>query len=536
MKKLGKLALILFAVQMFAIQVSFAQKLKPADVPSEVSQAMDFQYPYVKVSTWQLDGNEYVATFKDEGSVGKAYISRSGEWLRTTYDIKKDELPSVITEYVKTNYPDFIISSSYLEEKEDVPLHYMVEVKTEGIGFKPSRLSFSDKGDLLSREDPDNFKDPVATESKPVAENVPAKQNAAPKQNTTPKETAAPKQNTTTKPASDPKPAAKPEPKPKPEAKPKPEPAPKPEKPKKEKPEPVVTDELGNVAIDASEVPDVVKKNLVKKILHPEDLNWFEEKDQYVAKCVNSGRKTAAYFSKDGVWDKTLTVLPEEAVTGPMLKHLNDFYKGFKFKTAIKETRADKDDKTMVEFYEKANFKAKVPTTVIFDKTGKLLRTIEADPEMADASTKGGDKDNLDKYYAKMNMSLEEKANSSASIPENVQAVFKLKYPRVTNVEWKETDDMSYEAHYYSARGKEICVISSMGSIVETLLQGKPENLSSTIQSFIKKEYKGSKVVEYYSVKRIAEKLNLYKVIIQEKKATEPTELWFNLNGRPYNN
>lgn len=530
MKKLGKLALILFAFQIVALQVSFAQKLKPADVPSEVSQAMDFQYPYVKVSAWQLDGDQYIATFKDEGAVGKAYISRSGEWLRTTYDIKKDELPSVITEYVKTNYPDFAITGSYLEEKENEPLHYMLEVKQEGIGFKPSRLSFSDKGELLSREDPDNFKDPTATESMPVAENVPAKQNAAPKQTTNPKQTTAPKQNTTTKPDSDAKPAAKSEPKPKQE------PAPKPEKPKKEKPAPVVTDEQGNVAIDASEVPDIVKKNLLKKILHPEELNWFEIDNQYVAKCVNSGRKTAAYFSKDGVWDKTLTVLPEEAVTGPVLKHLNDFYKGFKFKTAIKETRADKDDKTMVEFYEKANFKAKVPTTVIFDKTGKLLRTIEADPEMADASSKGGEKDDLDKYYAKMNMSLEEKANSSSSIPENVQAVFKLKYPRVTNVEWKETGDMSYEAHYYSARGKEICVISSMGSIVETLLQGKPENLSATIQSYLKKEYKGCKLVEYYSVKRIAEKLNLYKVIIQQKKSTEQTELWFNLNGKPFNN
>lgn len=530
MKKLGKLALILFAVQIVAIQVSFAQKLKPADVPSEVSQAMDFQYPYVKVSAWQLDGEQYIATFKDEGAVGKAYISRAGEWLRTTYDVKKDELPSVITEYVKTNYPDFIISGSYLEEKENEPLHYMLEVKQEGIGFKPSKLTFSDKGELMSRVDPDNFKDPTVTESKPVVENVPPKQNAAPKQTTAPKQNTAPKQTTTAKPASESKPAAKPEPKPKQE------PAPKPEKPKKEKPATVVTDELGNVAIDESEVPDIVKKNLVKKILHPEDLSWYEIDNQYVAKCVNSGKKTAAYFSKDGVWDKTLTVLPEEAVTGPMLKHLNDFYKGYKFKTAIKETRFDKDDKTMVEFYEKANFKAKVPTTVIFDKTGKLLRTIDADPEMADANTKGGDKDDLDKYYAKMNMSLEEKANSSAAIPENIQAVFKLKYPRVTNVEWKATGDMNYEAHYYSARGKEICVISNMGSIVETLLQGKPENLSSTIQSYIKKEYKGSKVIEYYSVKRIAEKLNLYKVVIQEKKATEQTELWFNLNGKPFNN
>ena len=148
MKKLAHFAMVLFAIQVIAIQVNYAQKLKPADVPAEVSQAMDFQYPYVKVSTWQLSDGNYIATFKDEGSIGKAYVSPSGEWIRTTYDIKKDELPSVITEYVKANYPDFIISSSFLEEMEDAPLHYMVEVKPDGIGFKPSRLSFNDKGEF----------------------------------------------------------------------------------------------------------------------------------------------------------------------------------------------------------------------------------------------------------------------------------------------------------------------------------------------------------------------------------------------------
>jgi len=489
MKKLVQFALILFATQMVAIQVNYAQKLKPTDVPSEVSQAMDFQYPYVKVSAWQLEDGQYIATFKDEGSVGKAYVSPSGEWLRTTYDIKKDELPSVITEFVKANYPDFIISSSFLEEMEDTPLHYMVEVKPEGIGFKPSKLSFSDKGELLSREDPENFTNP-----------------SAPNQN------SGVAQNTSQRPASANE-----------------------SKPKPVKPEPVVTDEHGNVAIPESEIPAVVKKALMKKILHPEDLNWYDIDNQYVAKCINADRITAAYFSKDGVWDKTLTVLPEEAVTGPMLKHLNDFYKGFKFKTAIKEVRADKQDKTLVEFYEKANYKAKTPTTIIFDKTGKLLRTIDADPAVVSENVKGKERDELDKYYAKMNMSLEEKANSSSSIPENIQAVFRLKYPRVTSVEWVANDDMNYEAHFYSARGKEICIISPIGNITETRVQGKPENLSATIQSYLKKEHKGCKVVDYYSVKRIAERLNLYKVTIQEKKTKEEMDLWFTLNGKPFN-
>lgn len=553
MKKIVKFIVVLFAIQIVAIPFASAQKLKTSEVPSEVSQAIDFQYPYVKVIGWQMEGSSYVATFKDEGSVGKAYISKKGEWERTTYDIKKDEIPSSITEYVNKNYPDFIVSLACLEEKEDVALHYYIEVKPDGVGFKPSKLTFNDKGVLMKREDPADFKDPLA----PAPEKVPVKPAEKDPKQPAAKPVASTNKPSMDKPKEPAKPVAKPAPAPKPEAKPKQEPvkkeakpapqkpvetkpaadkskAPeaKPKKEKPEKPEPIIKDEQGNVALKLTAVPEAVKKALPKKVMHPEELNWFLIDSSYVAKCYNTGKKTAVYFTKNGVWEKMLTVLPEESVTGPMLKHLNDYYKGFKFKNAVKEQRADKNDKTMVEFYEKANYKSKLVTTVIFDKTGKLIRTIDPDYQLENAQRTSDEDEALEKYYEKMNMSLSN--DDARNVPENIQAVFKLKYPKATNVEWKE-DNMNYQAHYYTTRGKETCVINSLGTIVETWLLGKPDNLSTTIQDYIKKEHKGCKVVEYYSVKKIADKVNLYKVLIQNKKTMEETELWFNTAGRPVN-
>ena len=523
-----RLLLLLAVIQVFALLSSdvFAQKLKPADVPDDVVQALDMQYSYAKVMSWVKEGNQYIATIKDEGSVGKVYISSDGEWLRTTFAVPQNELPSAITAYVKENYPEFAISESCLEEKDNEKTHYYLEVKPDGVGFKPSKLTFSSTGrnELLSREDPEDFKDPKAPVEKPAPAPKDNKQTAA---NTKP----APKP-AAEKPAPAPKPAAqKPAPEPKP-AKPAPEPKePKPAKPAKEKPEPVVKDEYGNIAIKASEVPAVVTKAFAKKVMHPEELNWFLIDSSYVAKCINTGKKTAVYLSKDGIWEKTLTVLPEESVTGPMLKHLNDYYKGFKFKSAVKETRADKDDKTMVEFYEKANYKAKLVTTVIFDKTGKLIRTIDPDYELGGGGKASSADDALDKYYEKMNMSVKE--DDSQKVPESVVAAFKLKYPRVTNVEWQEDDNLNFQAIYYTARGKEICVFNPYGEIVETWLLGKPDALSTTIQDYLKKEHKNCKVVEYYTVKKIADKQSFYKVIIQNKKTGEEDELWFALNGKP---
>lgn len=539
-------ALLLSAIQIVTISQNniFAQKIKPSDVPSDVVQTLDEQYSYVKVTGWMKEGNTYIANIKDGSTNGKVYLTSSGEWIRTLFMVPVGELPSSITDYVKANYPDFIIILSCLEEKEEESTHYYLEVKEDVVGAKPSLLTFSTTGQnkLISRKDPDGFQDPTVKQPDKIEQ---AKAAAAEKQAA--KEEAA-KREAAEKAAAEK--AAKSSPKtpaPKPStptskqtpsaakantntAKPA-QTAQKEAKPKKEKPEPVVKDEHGNIAIKANTVPDIVSKTLVKKVLHPAELNWFLVDSIYIARCLNQGKKTAVYITPKGIWEKTLTIMPEESVSGLMAKHLNDFYPGWRFKSAVKEQRADKDDKMMVEFYEKANYKAKLVTTIFFDKAGKLIRTIDPDYELGGSKKESAEDDALNKYYEKMNMDLGN--DDAASVPENVKAAFKLKYPKVNNVEWKEDGYMNYQAIFYTTRGKEICVYNSYGELVETWVMGKNESLSATIQDYLKKEYKGYKLKEYYSVKRLADKLNAYKVIIVEKKTQDEQELWFNLSGKP---
>ena len=550
-------ALLLSAIQIVIINNNMvsAQKLKPAEVPSDVTQTLDEQYSYVKVTGWMKEGNTYVASIKDGATNGKVYISAAGEWIRTLFTVPVNELPSSITDYVKANYPEFIISVSALEEQEDVSTHYYLEVKPDGVGMKSSVLTFSSTGQnqLLSRKDPEGFQDPTkhqpdkieqakaAAAERQAAKEEQAKREAAEKaaaekaakEAEKAAKAAAAKQPSTAanKPATSSS-SAKPASKPASTSSSKSEEPKKEAKPKKEKPEPVVKDEHGNIAIKANTVPDIVSKTLVKKVLHPAELNWFLVDSMYIARCLNQGKKTAVYITPAGVWEKTLTIMPEESVTGLMAKHLNDFYPGWRFKSAVKEQRADKDDKMMVEFYEKANYKAKLVTTVFFDKAGKLIRTIDPDYELGGNDKKeSAEDDALNKYYEKMNMELDN--DDAASVPENVKAAFKLKYPKVANVEWKEDGYMNYQAHFYTTRGKETCVFNNYGELVETWVMGKNENLSATIQDYLKKEYKGYKLKEFYSIKRLADKLNAYKVIVVEKKSGDEQELWFNLSGKP---
>ena len=540
--------LLLSVIQLVAVNFNnvFAQKLKPAEVPSDVVETLDEQYSYVKVTGWMKEGQTYVASIKDGSTSGKVYISGAGEWIRTLFNVPVNELPSSITDYVKENFPDYLISVSALEEKEDVSTHYYLEVREDAVGSKPSVLTFSSSGtnQLLSRDDPEGFQDPrvkhpdkieqakAAAAEKQAQKEEAAKREAAEKAaaEKAAKEAAknAPKTTAQAKPTSTPaaKPASSSSSASKPSASQQKE-----SKPKKEKPEPVVKDEHGNIAIKANTVPEVVSKALVKKVLHPAELNWFLVDSMYIARCLNQGKKTAVYIKPNGVWEKTLTIMPEESVTGLMSKHLNDFYPGWRFKSSVKEQRADKDDKTMVEFYEKANYKAKLVTTVFFDKAGKLIRTVDPDYELGGTKKESEEDDALNKYYEKMNMSLDN--DDASSVPENVKAAFKLKYPKVNNEVWTEDGYMNYIAAFYTTRGKEFCVFNSYGELTETWVLGKNENLSATIQDYLKKEYKSYKLKEFYTVKRLADKLTAYKVIVVDKKTQDEQELWFNLSGKP---
>ena len=123
--------LLLSVIQLVIINNNLvsAQKLKPAEVPADVVQTLDEQYSYVKVTGWMKEGNTYVANIKDGSTSGKVYLSSEGEWLRTLFMVPVNELPSTITEYVHENFPDWLISVSALEEKEEESTHYYLEVR-----------------------------------------------------------------------------------------------------------------------------------------------------------------------------------------------------------------------------------------------------------------------------------------------------------------------------------------------------------------------------------------------------------------------
>ena len=608
--KIFRFLLIAFTLQLtfgFSLTLS-AQKLKPDDVPGDVTQSFLSEYPSAKITSWVLDDNRYVANFKDDGSIGKAFFKNDGTWLKTTYDIPTTEIPLSITKYVTDNYPNYEISVCNLREMPKVNTHYYLEVRFPEVGGKdaPSVLTFDYAGNLVKRQDPEGFVLRTDEPVRPAATTKPAKNengDVAQKPSKNEEPAAEPAQPERVEVVKNDAPAVSEKPGKVDNSKAaKEESAEKVEKPKKEKKGKGTVEEpfdpWAKYAIDEKKVPANVQKMFKKKATKPENTQWFLVGETYVGKCIVRDLPVEVYISKKGAWKKTYSYMLQERITSAMIKHIETYYKGYKFIKAFKELRADKKNKVYVEFYEKKNYKKKLPTGIWFDeKTRQMIRTVDPnfedpfnDPDLftntelsqeeiqaaideLPASIKSYVATNYPPYkireadtendsdlgeiyrveitsggtsyialffdksgkFLKKEMSDGKKTVKSfgdydeIEVPEVVLNAFNAKFPRIDNPAWDEDENENFNVQFIGTKGKELCIFSPDGRLLEDLFYLDVTKVIPEIESYLKSTYGKYEIVNYFSVKK--DNTNHYKLKIMPNKAKYPKYLWFSAKG-----
>lgn len=588
MKIFRVLFLLVVAQLIFGFTTSLmAQKLKTDDVPGDVTQSFQSEYPNAKLSFWSLEDNQYIATFKDDGSEGKAYFSNDGTWKKTTYAIPVNELPLSISQYVTTNYPYYEVSVCFLQEMPKVSTHYYLQVRYPEVGSKdkPSELTFDYIGNLIKREDPPGFvlrtDEPAQPTTDKTAPSKPARVEVVKND----KPAKAEKEVTDEKPA-------KPE---KVEA----APAPKPEKPKKGKKEETAPfDPWAQYAIGEKDVPSTVMKAFKKKAPKPVNAKWFLVGETYVLKCEKSDLPLEVFVSKKAALKKTYTYMLEERLNMKIRQFLEEHYKGYKFIKAFKEERADKQNKIYVEFYEKKNWKKKIPTGAWFDaKKFSLIRTVDpnfedalSDPDLfvnnapsaedieaAIAQLPEGiksyvasnypahhirdyemeeDKDlgeiyrveiistgtsYINLFFDKSGKFLRKELSDGMKtvksygdydeiqVPEVVIKAFNTSFPRVENPVWDEDENENFDVQFIGTKGKEMCIFSPEGQLLEDLFFLDEGKVMPEIESYLKDNVGKYEIQNYFSVKKGNK--NYYKIVVLPNKSKYPKYFWFNANG-----
>ena len=104
--------LVLFIMASMSLATMNAQKISASKVPAPVTSAFKKQFPDIKSVTWELEDGQYEASFKKNGVPSSANFDKNGSLVETEVDIKVNQLPTAVPDYVKKNYKSPIKEAS----------------------------------------------------------------------------------------------------------------------------------------------------------------------------------------------------------------------------------------------------------------------------------------------------------------------------------------------------------------------------------------------------------------------------------------
>lgn len=89
---------------MFAVTLVNAQKISDKEVPAVVKSTLQKNYPDAREVKWEKEKGNYEAGFEHNHSEYSLLMDVSGKIIETEIEIKKEELPLKVKEYVAKNY------------------------------------------------------------------------------------------------------------------------------------------------------------------------------------------------------------------------------------------------------------------------------------------------------------------------------------------------------------------------------------------------------------------------------------------------
>ncbi len=149
------LTIMFFAV---AFSVNAQQKLRKSEVPQEVRMGLENTYTDYKLEYWYFETGQYVAQINIDNNTGKVFFTATGNWQYTIFDIKDDELPTLVDDYFIKNYPGYRIKKSQYIEDVSGDNYYRLIISMKGVGQTEYEMIFDPRGRLTKTNAPDpNF-------------------------------------------------------------------------------------------------------------------------------------------------------------------------------------------------------------------------------------------------------------------------------------------------------------------------------------------------------------------------------------------
>ena len=118
------------AAALLYTNVTFAQDIASADVPSVVLNSFNSAFPKSTKVEWELKGENYNAEFDINWRDHEVWISRTGAIIKHKKELKPSELPAKVVSQIKLNYAGYRIDDVDRYELNK-KFYYKVELKKQ---------------------------------------------------------------------------------------------------------------------------------------------------------------------------------------------------------------------------------------------------------------------------------------------------------------------------------------------------------------------------------------------------------------------
>lgn len=112
-----------------------AQKVKEANVPTAVKDSFKKSYKDAKEAKWEKEGANFEAEFEIGETEQSVLIDASGRILETEVEIKVEELPTAVKDYITKNYKDAKIKEAAKITDTKGMVNYEAEIKGKDLIF-----------------------------------------------------------------------------------------------------------------------------------------------------------------------------------------------------------------------------------------------------------------------------------------------------------------------------------------------------------------------------------------------------------------
>lgn len=136
-----KTSFFTFLIAGFVV-VACAQNPAP---PQQVQSSFSKKFTETKKVKWELEDSVWEAEFKMNGAKMSASFDMEGTWLETEVEIKKKDLPTMVTDVISAKYVDYKIEEAEKVEKTDFTGYEILVEK----GDKEFSVLVSNSGEIV---------------------------------------------------------------------------------------------------------------------------------------------------------------------------------------------------------------------------------------------------------------------------------------------------------------------------------------------------------------------------------------------------